>query len=348
MWMKRQRVLSIVVLFLFIFFMFFISWKKNREQTEVYKSADVLMGTNFYGTVYGGKEDVLPELAEQLRHLETGQLSWREETSEIGKLNLESGQESGEYISADTFGYLRDILEIAKRSNGALDPTIGNISRLWDFGGADEGLPAQEEIEALLEKTGYEKLVINENSIFLPEGMSLDLGAVGKGIGADRAARFIKSQEGIEGAVIALGGSIALIGSRPDQAPWNLAIANPRGKEGEILGVLKIFGECFISTSGDYEKFFMVDEKRYHHILNPKTGYPAESGLISVTVVCDSGLKSDGLSTACFVLGLKQGMELLEEYGAEGIFVDEEKNVYMTEGLKSLFDLKDLSYKIVE
>ncbi len=348
MWMKKQKVLPAVVLFLLIFLMFFLSWKKNEEQAKIYKSADVLMGTNFYGTVYGGKEDVLPELAEQLRRLETGQLSWREETSEIGKLNSVSGQESGENISAATFGYLKDILEIAKRSNGALDPTIGSISRLWDFGGADEGLPAQEQINALLEKTGYEKLGIDENSIFLPEGMSLDLGAVGKGIGADRAAKFIQSQEGIEGAVIALGGTIALIGSRPDREPWNLAITNPRGKEGEILGVLKLSGQWFISTSGDYEKFFMVDKKRYHHILNPKTGYPAESGLISVTVVCDSGLKSDGLSTACFVLGLKQGMELLEEYGAEGIFVDEEKNVYTTEGLKSLFDLKDLSYKIVK
>ncbi len=348
MWMKKQKVLLAVVLFLLVFLIFFLSWKKSEEQTKIYKSADVLMGTNFYGTVYGGKEDVLPELAEQLRRLETEQLSWREETSEIGKLNSVSGQEAGENISADTFGYLKEILEIAKRSNGALDPTIGNISRLWDFGGADEGLPSQEEINALLEKRGYEKLIIDENSIFLPEGMSLDLGAVGKGIGADRAAQFIQSQEGIEGAVIALGGTIALIGSRPDRKPWNLAITNPRGKEGEILGVLKLSGEYFISTSGDYEKFFMVGQKRYHHILNPKTGYPAESGLISVTVVCDSGLKSDGLSTACFVLGLKQGMELLEEYGSEGIFVDEEKNVYITEGLKSLFDLKDLSYKIVE
>lgn len=348
MWMKKQKALPIVVLFLLVVFLVLLFQKKGEGKTGTYKSADVLMGTNFYGTVYGGKEDVLPKLAEQLRRLETEQLSWREEASEIGKINSASGQEVRENISADTFAYLNDVMEIAKRSNGAFDPTIGNISRLWDFGGAEERLPAPEEIDAFLEKTGYEKLVITKNSIFLPEGMSLDLGAVGKGIGVDRAAEFIKSQEGIEGAVIALGGTIALIGSRPKRASWNLAIANPRGKEGEVLGVLELSGECFISTSGDYEKYFMVDKKRYHHILDPKTGYPAESGLISVTVVCDSGLKSDGLSTACFVLGLKQGMELLKEYGAEGVLVDQEKNVYITEGLKSLFYLKDDSYNIVK
>ncbi|MBD5544575.1 MAG: FAD:protein FMN transferase [Lachnospiraceae bacterium] len=348
MWRKRQKGLSAMALFLFVLLLFLFFQKKSEEKTEIYKRADVLMGTDFYGTVYGGNEDVLPELAERLRSLETEQLSWREESSEIGKINSASGKGLGENISEETFGYLKAILDIAKKSEGALDPTIGNVSRLWDFGGVGERLPEKEEIETGIEKTGYEKLQVENGIISLPEGMSLDLGATGKGIGADVAADFIKEQDGIEGAVIALGGSIALIGNKPDQTWWNLAIVNPRGEEGEMLGVLKLQGEHFISTSGDYEKYFMVDGKRYHHILNPHTGYPAESGLISVTIVCDSGLKSDGLSTACFVLGLEKGMELIREYGAEGILVDEEKNVYITRGLKDFFDLKDESYQIVE
>lgn len=345
---EKQKIVVALALFLFLLLGVFGIERSGTGKTEVYERVDVLMGTSFRGTVYGGDKEVLPALAKELKSLETQRLSWREEASEIGQMNLLAGKEPYKNISPEVSGYLTDILDIADKSGGALDPTVGNISRLWDFGGGYERLPESEEIAAALEKTGWEKLVIAENSIFLPEGMSLDIGAVGKGIGADRAAEFIKSQEDIEGAVIALGGSIALIGSRPDRAPWKLAIANPRGKEGEILGVLKLSGECFLSTSGDYEKYFMADKKRYHHILNPKTGYPAESGLISVTVVCDSGLKSDGLSTACFVLGLEQGMELLKEYGAEGVFVDEGKNVYLTEGLKALFDLKDGSYKIMK
>lgn len=348
MWRKKQKTFVPLALLLFLLLGVLVFERSGKGKASVYERADVLMGTSFHGTVYGGSKEVLPALAKELGSMETRRLSWREETSEIGQINLLAGKEPYKNMSPEISGYLTDILDIADKSGGALDPTIGNVSRLWDFAGVDERLPMPEEIAVVLEKTGWEKLVIAENSIFLPEGMSLDLGAVGKGIGADRAAEFVKSQEGIEGAVIALGGSIALIGSRPDRAPWKLAIANPRGTEGEILGVLKLSGECFVSTSGDYEKYFMVDKKRYHHILNPKTGYPAESGLISVTVVCDSGLKSDGLSTACFVLGLEGGMELLKEYGAEGVFVDEEKNVYVTEGLKSLLDLKNNSYKIVE
>lgn len=348
MWRKKQKALGAAALLLF-FVLFFLLFVGNSEkQTEIYERADVLMGTSFHGTVYGGKRDVLPDLAKELKGLETEQISWREEASEIAKINFSGGKEPYENISPEVSGYLADVLDIAERSNGALDPTIGNISRLWDFGGAGERLPEKAEIETFLIKMGYEKLQISENSIFLPEGISLDLGAVGKGIGADRAADFIKTQEGIEGAVIALGGSVALIGSKPDLTPWNLAIANPRGEKGDILGILKLSGEQFVSTSGDYEKYFVVDKKRYHHILNPKTGYPAESGLISVTVVCDSGLKSDGLSTACFVLGLEKGMELLKEYGAEGVFVDEERNVYLTEALKDCFTLKDNSYRMIK
>lgn len=346
--MKKQRVIKTTIFLLLVFLVFLLVRRKNGEQAQVYERADILMGTNFYGTVYGGEENVLPDLVEELRTLETETLSWRVETSEVGKINAAGGQKSYESVSKELYGYLTDILDIAKNSEGALDPTVGNISRLWDFGGTNERLPEKEEIESLLKWTGYDKLQIKETGIFLPEGMSLDLGAVGKGIGADRAAEFIKRQEGIDGAVIAVGGSIALIGSKPDESPWKLAIANPRGEEGEILGILTLFGDWFVSTSGDYEKYFMVDGKRYHHILNPHTGYPAESELISVTVVCNSGLKSDGLSTACFVLGLEKGMELLKEYQGEGIFVDEEKKVYVTEGLKSLFDLADKSYTIME
>lgn len=348
MWMKKQKALLVMVSFLLILLLVLVFFKNAAGPPEIYERADVLMGTNFYGTVYGGKKDVLPDLVKELRSLETEQLSWREETSELGRINALNGQEPYEDRSTEIFGYLTESLDIAKRSHGALDPTIGQISRLWDFGGVNERLPEQEEIEVLLKRTGYEKLQVKEERIFLPEGMCLDLGAVGKGIGADRAAEFIRSRDEIEGAVIALGGSIALIGSKPDKTPWSLAIADPRGEQGEVLGVLKLPGERFVSTSGDYEKYFIVEGKRYHHILNPHTGYPAESGLISVTIVCDSGLKSDGLSTACFVLGMERGMELIQEYGAEGVFVDEEKNVYITQGLKSLFEIKNERYTIVE
>ena len=354
--MKKGKVVSLVVLILFMICMLFFAGSKEPGNIEAYEKTDIVMGTNFQGTVYGGAENILPDLVKELKALETETLSAKEEGSEIGKLNVLNDQDgnqdkSGITISRELAGYLKATLDIAKKSNGALDPTVGIISGLWDFGGAKERLPKQEEIDNSLKKVGYENIFIEDNTVFMPEGTSIDLGAVGKGIGADFAADYIKEKKEIEGAVIALGGSVALIGNKPDGENWKLAIVNPRAENKdneEMLGVLSLKGDCFVSTSGDYEKYFMQDDKRYHHILNPKTGYPAESGLISVTVVCDSGLNSDGLSTACFVLGLTEGMELLETYNAQGIFVDEEKNVYVTKGLASAFTLTAEDYQLAE
>ena len=132
--------------------------------------------------------------------------------------------------------------------------------------------------------------------------------------------------------------------SKTDGTNWNVAVQNPRGKDGEAMGVLSLSGTTNVSTSGDYEKYFMQNGKRYHHILDPSTGYPAESSLISVTVVSDNGLLSDGLSTACFVLGKEKGQKLLETYGAEGIFIDQNKKVTVTKGLKDKFTILNEEY----
>lgn len=345
--MEKKKLLSVAVLILFLVFLLLFSTKRDKNE-EVYKKTDILMGTYFYGTVYGGMENYLPALVKELERLEYEELSWREAESELGRLNAPAGQGTYQKVSQTLSGYLKDTLDIAGKSEGALDPTVGKIARLWDFGGENERLPEKEEINAALSTVGYEQIQQKGDEVFLPVGVSLDLGAVGKGIAADRAAEFLKEQKDVEGAVIAIGGSIALIGSKPDGSSFQLAITDPRGEEGEMLGILSLSKECFVSTSGDYQKYFVVKDKRYHHILNPKTGYPSESGLISVTVVCDSGLKSDGLSTACFVLGIEKGMELLKEYDAEGIFVDENKQVYITDGLETIFTLKAENYKIIK
>ena len=183
------------------------------------------------------------------------------------------------------------------------------------------------------------------SSIYIGDKCTLDLGAVGKGIACGVVQDYLKKQKEVSGAVIAVGGSILLYGSKADGSDWNVAVQNPRGQDGEAMGVLSLSGTTNVSTSGDYEKYFMQDGKRYHHILDPSTGYPADSGLISVTIVSDSGLLSDGLSTACFVLGKEKGQKLLETYGAEGIFIDQNKKVTVTKGLKDKFTILNEEYK---
>lgn len=137
-------------------------------------------------------------------------------------------------------------------------------------------------------------------------------------------------------------------GSKPDGSSWQVAVTDPRDTEGDYLGVVTLNGTEFLSTSGDYEKYFIEDGVRYHHILDPSTGYPARSGLTSVTVVCDDGLNADGLSTACFVLGKDKAAKLLEKYNADGLFVDDSGHVWLTDGMKERFQLLKDTYSVNE
>ena len=150
------------------------------------------------------------------------------------------------------------------------------------------------------------------------------------------------------GACIAVGGSIVCYGSKPDGASYQIGIQNPRGEQNDVMGVLKLEAgsqPVFVSTSGDYEKYFIQDGKRYHHILNPVTGYPADSGTISATIIADNGALSDALSTLCILLDRGQALQLVEQYGADAILVDDAKQVYMTDGIENNFEITDGEYK---
>lgn len=314
-----------------------------------------------------------------LTDLERQELSWRMEGSEVAKINAlasagdidQPGAGTGDQSEA---GYqpgtgtenqpgdggdlprqgdvqvalspsMREILEriwrISADSGGALDVTLGRLSRLWNMDGlAAEGegisIPSTDQIRSALEERGYERVRFAGDGMILPAGMQLDLGAVGKGIACDRVSAYLHSQPQITGAVVTVGGSVVTYGEKPDGSPWKVAVIHPR-EEGNYLGVLSLTGEQYVSTSGDYERYVMVDGVRYHHILDPSTGYPARSGLCSVTVLCDGGLLADALSTACFVLGPERGMALAENYGAEALFVREDGELQMTEGMKEIF-----------
>lgn len=215
------------------------------------------------------------------------------------------------------------------------------MDKQWAYNTPDNTALNEERLEPTDKKTNTDESI---SSIYIEDQCTLDLGAVGKGIACDVAQNYLKQQKEVSGAVIAVGGSILLYGSKVDGTNWNVAVQNPRGKDGEAMGVLSLSGTTNVSTSGDYEKYFMQNGKRYHHILDPSTGYPAESSLISVTVVSDNGLLSDGLSTACFVLGKEKGERLLETYGAEGVFIDQNKKVTVTKGLKDKFTILNEEY----
>lgn len=386
----KKRILSIIVAGCLLLSMTACSSDKENtksasEQTtadastsisspQEYNKTDFVMSTVLSEKIYGTK-DVTQEIKQELDKLEKEQLSWREASSVVSQINADAQKGTKTKLDSNMTSWVEDSLELAKRSEGAFDPTIGRLTRLWNIEGDNPKVPSKQEIKNTLKDTGYNKIHLEKvesqntattkknvdknikdntgkktntneavSSIYIEDQCTLDLGAVGKGIACDVAQNYLKQQKEISGAVIAVGGSILLYGNKPDGTNWNVAVQNPRGQDGEAMGVLSLSGTTNVSTSGDYEKYFMQDGKRYHHILDPSTGYPADSGLISVTVVSDNGLLSDGLSTACFVLGKEKGQKLLENYEAEGIFIDQNKKVTVTKGLKDKFTILDEEY----
>lgn len=340
----KSKVLLTLVLIL-VLLLFCQCQKKEEGPVQAVSQSDIAMGTIVSANIYttGQEEGVeaATSIFSRLKEIEKNYISWRESESEIACVNESAGNSEGTEITGKMEEYLTQTLEIAQKSNGALDPTIGELSRLWDIDGENPKVPSQEEINALLRSEGYKNVTCSNQKVQLVENTSIDLGAVGKGIGCDEAKELLKQQTEVTGAVISVGGSILTYGEKEDGSPWSVAVTEPLHSGESYMGVLALEGENYVSTSGDYEKYFEQDGVRYHHILDPKTGYPAESGLISVTIVTKNGLLSDGLSTACFVLGLEEGMELIEKYQAEAVFIDKNYNVYVSEGLQDKFQITE-------
>ena len=314
-----------------------------------YSRTDFVMDTVFQAKIYG-EEDLTKDILDLLTRLEKKELSWRVSDSEIALVNRNSQAGEKTAVSQSFSQWTSASLDLAEKSNGAFDPTIGLLTRLWDIEGDSPVVPPASDIKTALEKGGWNKVHLDASALTLTmdDGCTLDFGAVGKGVGCDEAAACLDAASHVTGAVVSIGGSNLVYGSKPDGQAWKVAIQDPRGRTGDLMGYISLKGTNYVSTSGDYEKYFEQDGKRYHHILDPHTGYPAESGLISVTVICDSGLLSDGLSTACFVLGKEKALDLLDQYGAEGILVDENKNITMTEGIRDSYKPIVSAYKIMK
>lgn len=323
-------------------------WKREAQRT------DIAMGTivrqNIYLTgekdVTNGQEvQIVADIIGLITDLEEELLSHRLETSEIYRLNRQAGQKTE--ISPELARILEEAGKVSEASEGAFDITIGKVTELWDIDKwstaeetTDYRIPEEEELERALADSGYEKILLEGAWITLPTGMKLDLGAVGKGIACDKAAEYLESREDVIGAVLSVGGSILVYGSKPDGSPWKVGVMHPR-EEGQYLGSLQLLGTWYVSTSGDYERYVEVEGVRYHHILDPADGYPADSGVVSVTILSESGLLSDALSTACFVLGVEKGLELAEAFQAQALIVDEQGGLHMTEGMYSYFEFSE-------
>lgn len=282
-------------------------------------------------------EESLLQIHRIVKGLDEEVLSCQNEDSAVSKLNADRGGE----IDKKLFECFSVLLDVCEKSGGKFDFTLGAVSDLWNFGG-DADLPDAVLLEEALLHSGSEKITLTKNAVAYGDSFTVDFGAAGKGIALDEIRDYLETTETKE-AVISIGGSILLYGEKD----FTVGIRNPEGNAGSHIAILNVDG-CCVSTSGGYERFFEKDGKTYHHILDPDTGYPAESGTVSVTVVSESGILSDALSTACFVLGIEKGAALAEEYGCETVFIDENKKLWVSDGLRDRIEISDSSYSLAD
>jgi thiamine biosynthesis lipoprotein len=293
---------------------------------------DTLMTLKAYGE---DREGALSEAALKITELEK-LFSATDEESEIWKASHSGGKTVS--VSEETAEVLSFMLDISFKTNGALDPTVCPVVREWGFTTGKYKIPEQDVIDSLLQLTGYEKVKLNGNELTLPEGMMLDLGASAKGYTGDVVSDIFR-RHGVSSAVISLGGNVQTVGSRPDGTDWKVAVRDPLD-ESEQLCIVSVSDKAVV-TSGNYERYFTgEDGKRYCHIIDPSDGYPADNGIASVTVISESGILCDCLSTALFVMGKDKALEYQKKHGGfEMIIVSSENEVTYTEGLEGKIEL---------
>ncbi len=333
--LNKKSLTAIILCAVIVFGIVAYDFFNGRSSCE---KTTVAMGTVVTLKLFGFEADNdLDKIETEINGLENSVLSWRKEGSDVYRIN--GGAGSPVSVSPDTVKIIGQCSEISADCNGVFDLSIGNVTKLWDFGGENQRLPSENEIKAALGNVGYKNVSVSGNAVQIKKGQSLDLGAVGKGFTCDKIKELLDKGK-TKSAVISVGGSLLIYGGRS----FSVGIVNPDNDK-QSMGTLKLKNDC-VSTSGNYEKFFEQDGKRYHHILNATTGYPATSEFKSVTVVCESGLLSDALSTACYIVGYRKSVEILKKYDAEAVFIFNNNAVKVTDGLSDKFTVTDDGYTL--
>ncbi len=308
------------------------------SRPKAIQKTETIMGTNVTITVVArspeeGEVAIDAGMAE-LRRLDA-MLSLYKSDSEITRVNLAAGK-SPVKVSHEMIEVLERAVEVSKLSNGVFDVTIGPLVVLWQMRLKEGKVPTDAEIAKTRSLVNYRNIIIDEkaSTIFLKKkGMILDLGGM-KGYTTDRAAAVIK-KSGIDNAIIAVAGDIWVLGHREDGTPWRIGVQHPRDRD-KTLAVLDL-KDKYISTSGDYERFVIREHKRYHHIIDPRTGKPSK-GVISATLIGDKGSLIDPLTKVPFIIGPEEGLKIVKKLGAEAIIVDDQGKVFMTDGIQNLLD----------
>lgn len=276
-------------------------------------------------TIYDSKDQEILNECKSICHKYDAMFSATNPDSEISKINQAGGNPVE--VSSETATVIKKGLYYGKLSNGAFDITVGKVSSLWNFTAENPSIPDAAAIADAVEHVDYKKVLVSGNTVTMqdPEA-AIDLGAIAKGYIADQLKEYLE-KEGVRHANINLGGNVQTIGGKPDGSAFNIGIQEPFSETGIPITSVKIKDQSIV-TSGTYQRYFEKDGTIYHHILDPKTGYPCQNGLSSVTIITDSSLTADALSTTCFVLGPEEGLKLVNQLdNVDAIFINNENEI---------------------
>lgn len=296
-------------------------------------------------TLYAGKQETVDKeqaiMSGAVSSIEKA-LSVTREDSDISRVNRKAGQQ-GATVGGETIEVLTHALELCELTGGALDITAYPAVKAWGFTTEEHRVPDPAELAELSKKIDYTAVKLEGETVTLPAGMELDLGAVAKGYAGDLLAAYVRANEDVLSALLDLGQStIVAVGSKPGGKPWRIGVVDPARPE-NYFSVVEL-EDMAMGTSGGYQRYFEQDGITYWHILDPDTAAPARSGLASVTVVSPSARICDGLSTALFVMGLEKGTAFWRDHPElefEAIFVTEDGEIYRTAGLEGRFSLAE-------
>lgn len=337
---------SLILASFMVFLLFGCSSQQQRQVSRSNFFFDTVITITLYGT-----QDEKPiqdcfALAQKYEKL----FSSTVKGSDVWSVNHSGGKPV--VVDPETISLLQTGIKYGKLSGGRLDITIGKLSELWNFSEIAESsdnddnetnasaIPSEAKINALLPHIDYQNIRIEHNTVCLKDPQAaIDLGGIAKGYIADRMKELLR-KSGVTSGIINLGGNVLTIGEKPDGSDYRVGVQKPFGDSGEVLGTLRVKDKSVV-TSGIYERYFRVKGKLYHHLLDVKSGYPYNNGLSEVTIISSDSVDGDALSTACFALGLQEGMALIKSLPeVEAVFVDEDLAIHCSPGAKALY--KDL------
>ncbi|BFK82074.1 FAD:protein FMN transferase [Clostridium baratii] len=340
----KKKAISFFVAILLVFS--FIGCAEKKKAEPIHRT-ELFMGTAIKVTVYDKQdEEILDKVFKCIIEIED-LVSINKDNTEITNLNKNAGIK-GVKLSEDSFNIIKKGLEYSKLSNGGYDVSIGPLVKLWSIGLPEAKVPNKDEIKNVINKIDYKKVKVNDETkeVFLEDkGMMLDLGSIAKGYAADEIVKVLK-ENNVKQAIIDLGGNIYALGLKDGDKDWKVGIQDPFTERGNVVGSVEVSNKSVVTT-GIYERFIEKDGVKYHHILNPKDGYPYKTDIAGVSIIADKSVDADGLSTLVFTKGLNEGIKFIEDLdGVDAIFITNDRKVYTTKGIKDNFKMINESFTL--